>query len=89
MLVVRESEIIILILSQIYNFNNLRQALNLLKTLTLLSIIWSSAPLNVNNRSTCMMKRLISSFLIAHVGLIRLNKRTIFLSTFGIHSPKH
>ena len=42
-----ESEIITLILSQSYYSNISRQLLNSFKTLTILSIVWSSAPLNV------------------------------------------
>ena len=44
-MIVLDSEIIKLILSQNYDSNISRQLFNNFKTLTILSIIWSSAPL--------------------------------------------
>ena len=49
MCTVLESEIITLFLSQNYDSYISRQRLNSFKTLTILSIIWSSSPLKPND----------------------------------------
>ena len=46
MFIVRESEIITLMLSPNYDFNISKQLLNSFKTLAILSILWSVTPLN-------------------------------------------